>query len=66
MSLNQLERGWRQTALGEKTASTEASSPWPWVTVLGVVLAVPLIVLMFSALRRTRKPQSTANSRRSA
>jgi hypothetical protein len=66
LSLNQLERGWRQTALGEKTASTEASSPWPWVTVLGVVLAVPLIVLTFSALRRARKPQSTANSRRSA
>jgi hypothetical protein len=65
-SLNQLERGWRQTALGEKIASTEASSPWPWVTVLGVVLTVPFIVLIFNAVRRARKPQSTANSRRSA
>jgi hypothetical protein len=64
--LTQLERGWRQTVLGEKTASTEASSPWPWVTVLGVVLAVPFIVLMLNAVRHARKPRSTANSRRSA
>jgi len=64
--LNELERGWRQTALGEKIASTEASSPWPWVTVLGVVLTVPFSVLIFNGVRRARKSQSTANSRRSA
>jgi len=66
MSLDQLERGWRQTVLGEKTATTEESSPWPWVTVLGVVLAVPCFVLVASAFRRSKRSQSSANSRRSA
>jgi hypothetical protein len=64
--LNELERSWRQTALGEKIASTEASSPWPWVAVLGVVLTVPFIILIFNTFRRARKSQSTVNSGRSA
>jgi hypothetical protein len=62
-TLTQLERGWRQTVLGEKIASSEASSPWPWVTVLGVVLAGPFIVLVASAFRRSKRSQSTVNSR---
>ncbi len=33
--LNQLEHSWQQTIQGEKTTSTEASSPWPWVTSAG-------------------------------
>jgi hypothetical protein len=66
MPLNQLERSWRQTILGGTSTSSETNSPWPWVTVLGVVLAVPSIVLMANAIRRTRRPQSTANSRKSA
>jgi hypothetical protein len=65
-TLNQLERGWRQTVLGEKNASAGESSLWPWVIVLGVVLVVPFTVWIASAIRRARRSQSAVHSRRSA
>jgi len=64
--LGQLEHNWRQTILGEKSAAGSTGSPWPWVTVLGVVLVVPLFILMVSGSRRARRMQTTANPRRSA
>lgn len=64
VTLNQLERDWWQTILGEKPASTKASSPWPWVTVLGVVLVVPFIVVIINTVRRARRSQPAENSKR--
>lgn len=64
--LSQLERNWRQTVQEGKTGSTEDSSPWPWLTVLIVVLAAPCILLVMAGFRRTRHAHSPANSRRSA
>jgi hypothetical protein len=59
--LNQLENSWRQTILGGKSAPNSKNSPWPWVTVLGAVLAAPCIVLVVNVLRRGRRMQSTAH-----
>ncbi len=66
VSLTTLERKWRQSTLGETPASPAQGALWPWVTVLGIVLVVPMIMLMTSAIRRSRRSQSEASSRRSA
>lgn len=63
VTLPQLERNWRQAVLGEKTISPQEGTPWAWVTVLGVVLLVPLVVLATSAFRRSSRAPSTASRR---
>jgi hypothetical protein len=65
VALSQLERDWQQTIRGEKATTTEPGSPWPWVIVLGVVLAVPILVLLSSASHRSRQPQAAPKPRRS-
>jgi hypothetical protein len=64
--LSQLESSWRQWIQGGSTPPAESNSAWPWVTVLGIVLAVPLVILIVNANRRSRRAQSSSNSRRPA
>jgi len=59
----QLEQDWRQAVLGEKPISPQEGTPLAWVTILGVVLLVPMVVLLTNAFRRSRRPQSTASGR---
>jgi hypothetical protein len=66
VSLAQLERSWRQAALGEGSTATGEGSLWPWVTVLGIVLVVPGIALATAAVRRFGRRQPAGNARRTA
>jgi hypothetical protein len=66
VSLQELNRTWQQTLIGEQSTASRGSSPWPWIAVLGLVLAVPLIILATHASRRARRTGSAAKTGRSA